>query len=69
MPALSWYDNMKDRELLRIDNILERLAYEDDLRNYQENKHKYKWNRSEIRTGLLEISKVRSFIESSWKKS
>jgi RNA polymerase II subunit A small phosphatase-like protein len=32
MPALSWYDNMEDRELFRIGNILERLAYEDDVR-------------------------------------
>jgi hypothetical protein len=32
MPALSWYDNMEDRELFRIGNILERLAYEEDVR-------------------------------------
>ena len=33
MPILSWYDNMEDRELPRIGNILERLAYEDDVRH------------------------------------
>lgn len=32
MPILSWYDNMTDRELPRIGNILERLAYEEDVR-------------------------------------
>lgn len=32
MPILSWYDNMEDRELPRIAAILERLAYEDDIR-------------------------------------
>lgn len=32
MPILSWYDNMEDRELPRIGLILERLAYEDDVR-------------------------------------
>jgi hypothetical protein len=32
MPILSWYDNMTDRELPRISLILERLAYEDDVR-------------------------------------
>jgi hypothetical protein len=29
---LSWYDNPEDRELFRFTNILERLAYEDDVR-------------------------------------
>jgi hypothetical protein len=32
MPILSWYDNIEDRELPRIGNIFERMAYEDDLR-------------------------------------
>lgn len=32
MPILSWYDNMEDRELFRLANVLERLAYEDDVR-------------------------------------
>lgn len=32
MPCISWYDNMADRELPRIGNILERLAYEEDVR-------------------------------------
>jgi hypothetical protein len=33
MPILSWYDNIEDRELPRIGNILERIAYEEDIRN------------------------------------
>ena len=32
MPILSWYDDMTDRELPRIGNILERMAYEEDVR-------------------------------------
>lgn len=32
MPATNWYDDQNDRELLRIANLLERLAYEDDVR-------------------------------------
>lgn len=32
LPILSWYDNPEDRELHRLGNILERLAYEDDVR-------------------------------------
>lgn len=32
MPILSWYDNLTDRELPRIGLILERLAYEEDIR-------------------------------------
>ena len=32
MAILSWYDNMEDTELPRMANILERLAYEDDVR-------------------------------------
>jgi len=32
MPALSWYDDQSDKELLRLANILERLAHEDDVR-------------------------------------
>lgn len=32
MPILSWYDNQADRELPRIGLILERLAYEEDVR-------------------------------------
>lgn len=32
MPILSWYDNPADRELPRIALLLERLAYEDDVR-------------------------------------
>ena len=32
MPILSWYDDPNDRQLLRIANILERLAYEPDVR-------------------------------------
>ena len=32
LPILSWYDNPDDRELPRLANILERLAYEDDVR-------------------------------------
>lgn len=32
MPAVSWYDDPNDQELLRLAAILERLAYEDDVR-------------------------------------
>lgn len=32
MPAISWYDDQKDNELLRLASLLERLAYEDDVR-------------------------------------
>ena len=32
MPILSWYDEPSDRQLSRIANILERLAYEPDVR-------------------------------------
>ena len=32
MPAVSWYDDQNDTELLRIANILERMVYEDDVR-------------------------------------
>ena len=32
MPIISWYDSMEDRELPRHTQILERLAYEDDVR-------------------------------------
>jgi RNA polymerase II subunit A small phosphatase-like protein len=32
MPCVSWYDNMADRELPRTALILERLAYEEDVR-------------------------------------
>lgn len=32
LPILSWYDNPEDRELPRLANILERLAYEEDVR-------------------------------------
>ena len=32
MPILSWYDDPNDRQLHRIANILERLAYEPDVR-------------------------------------
>ena len=32
MPILSWYDDPHDRQLHRIANILERLAYEPDVR-------------------------------------
>lgn len=32
LPILSWYDDMTDRELPRLGNVLERLAYEDDVR-------------------------------------
>ena len=32
IPILSWYDNQTDRELPRIALILERLAYEEDVR-------------------------------------
>jgi TFIIF-interacting CTD phosphatase-like protein len=32
IPILSWYDDLSDRELPRMTQILERLAYEDDVR-------------------------------------
>mmetsp|Transcript_32562 Transcript_32562/g.31793 ORF Transcript_32562/g.31793 Transcript_32562/m.31793 type:complete len:148 (-) Transcript_32562:954-1397(-) len=32
LPILSWYDNMADTELYRYIHLLERLAYEDDVR-------------------------------------
>jgi carboxy-terminal domain RNA polymerase II polypeptide A small phosphatase len=32
LPILSWYDNPSDRELFRFVAVLERLAYEDDVR-------------------------------------
>ncbi len=32
IPCISWYDDMKDTELDRIATILEKLAYEDDVR-------------------------------------
>ncbi len=32
MPCVSWYDNMSDRELPRTALLLERLAYEEDVR-------------------------------------
>jgi len=32
IPAVSWYDDPSDQELLRLANLLERLAYEDDVR-------------------------------------
>ena len=32
IPCTSWYDDMTDNELERIANILEKLAYEDDVR-------------------------------------
>ena len=32
MPILSWYDSPADRELPRISLLLERLAYEEDVR-------------------------------------
>ncbi len=32
MPIVSWYDSMSDRELPRTALILERLAYEEDVR-------------------------------------
>lgn len=32
MPCISWYDNLDDRELPRTAIILERLAYEEDVR-------------------------------------
>ena len=32
MPCISWYDDMSDRQLHRIANLLERLAYEQDVR-------------------------------------
>ena len=32
IPAVSWYDDKSDTELLRIANLLERMAHEDDVR-------------------------------------
>ncbi len=32
LPILSWYDNMDDKELQRFAYVLERLAYEEDVR-------------------------------------
>jgi len=32
MPAVSWYEDPNDQELLRLTALLERLAYEDDVR-------------------------------------
>ena len=32
MPCISWYDDPNDRQLPRIANLLERLAYEPDVR-------------------------------------
>ena len=32
IPAVSWYDDPSDCELQRIANLLERMAYEDDVR-------------------------------------
>jgi CTD nuclear envelope phosphatase 1 len=32
IPAVNWYDDISDTELPRIATILERLAYEDDVR-------------------------------------
>jgi hypothetical protein len=32
MPILSWYDDQADRQLARVGALLERLAYEPDVR-------------------------------------
>jgi TFIIF-interacting CTD phosphatase-like protein len=32
IPCISWYDDMADNELDRIATLLEKLAYEDDVR-------------------------------------
>ena len=32
MPSISWYDDMKDTQLDKIGTILEKLAYEEDVR-------------------------------------
>ena len=32
MPAVNWYDDPTDTELARIATLLERMAYEDDIR-------------------------------------
>ena len=32
LPATNWYDDQSDTELMRIANLLERLAFEDDVR-------------------------------------
>ena len=32
IPCISWYDDMEDNELARIANLLEKLAYEEDVR-------------------------------------
>lgn len=34
LPILSWYEDMRDRELYRFMPVLEKLAYVDDLRRY-----------------------------------
>jgi hypothetical protein len=32
MPIVSWYDDPQDRQLARVGALLERLAYEQDVR-------------------------------------
>ena len=32
MPAVNWYDDPTDNELVRIATLLERMAYEEDIR-------------------------------------
>ena len=32
IPAVSWYDDKSDEELLRIANLLERMVHEEDAR-------------------------------------
>ena len=32
MPAVSWYEDPNDEELLRVATLLEHMAYEDDVR-------------------------------------
>jgi hypothetical protein len=32
MPAISWYDDKNDEELLRVANLLERMVHEEDVR-------------------------------------
>ena len=32
MPAVSWYEDPADEELLRVATLLEHMAYEDDVR-------------------------------------
>ena len=34
IPCISWYDDMSDTELDKIATILEKLAYEDDVRKH-----------------------------------